>query len=126
MKDIVMEEMKEKNQVSSGGTVQTEDAKVSASRTVKDVIADSAKEQLGELAGQVNEKVTTARNNALAWLFGTFKGWMVILSFVAFLVIWFAWGFWWGIILLALVWGFVGYSQSKKKKSFFGFSKNKK
>lgn len=121
-----MEEMKEKNQVSSGGTVQTEDAKVSASRTVKDVIADSAKEQLGELAGQVNEKVTTARNNALAWLFGTFKGWMVLLSFVAFLVIWFAWGFWWGIILLALVWGFVGYSQSKKKKSFFGSSKNKK
>lgn len=97
-------------------TDKLEEAKPSGQRSAKDVIAESAKEQLGEVAGQVNEKVTAARNNALAWLFGTFKGWMVILSFVAFLVIWFAWGFWWGIILLALVWGYVGYARLKKKK----------
>lgn len=47
---------------------------------------------------------------------GTFKGWMVILSLVAFVVIWLFWGFWWGIILRALVWGYVGYTKLKRKK----------
>ena len=120
-----MEDLKDTTRVSPNEMVQSEDAKTVSQHTVKDVIADSAKEQLGEIAGQVNEKVTTARNDALAWLFGTFKGWMVILSFVAFLIIWLVWGFWWGIILLAFVWGCVGYSQMKKD-SFFGFRKKRK
>ena len=122
--------MKEENQVlpeetvQPNETVQPKAAKTPTQRSLKSDIADSAKEQLGELADnakeqlseladEVKETVSETGHNVLVWLFGTFMGWMVLLSFAAFLIIWMFWGFWWGLILLALVWGYAAYRRIK-------------
>lgn len=116
--------MKEENQVLPEETVQPQATKTPQQRSLKSDIADSAKEQLGELADnakeqlseladEVKETVSETSHNVLVWLFGTFMGWMVLLSVVAFLVIWMFWGFWWGLILLALVWGYAAYRRIK-------------
>lgn len=119
-----MEETKEKNQVSPEETVRSAANKETAQRSLKSEIADSAKEQLGELADQakehlnefadgVKETVTETSRNALVWLFGTFYGWMVVLSVVAILVIGFVWSFLWGFILVALAWSYALYRKIK-------------
>ena len=111
--------MKEENQVlpeetvQPNETVQPKAAKTPTQRSLKSDIADSAKDQLSELADEVKETVSETGHNVLVWLFGTFMGWMVLLSFAAFLIIWMFWGFWWGLILLALVWGYAAYRRIK-------------
>lgn len=103
-----MEEMKEHRQMQPKGTDQTQDPKAPERRSAREEEKNSnIKKKLGELGEDIGDRVSNTGRELLEDLFTTFTGWMIILSVLGFVVIWIMWGFWWAVILLAVVWGAV-------------------